>query len=122
MIIRKNNLNVNSKEVQFAICYSVADVKSFLKRLISTMYSPQTSEVGLNLLLKDLITEREIRQVAERAEWAFANFEQPWRSQLSGWLWASIIREGFVQKSASNEFGYFFSAKSLELVKVKREK
>lgn len=115
-------MNVNSKEVQFAICYSVADVKSFLKRLISTMYSPQTSEVGLNLLLKDLITEREIRQVAERAEWAFANFEEPWRSQLSGWLWASIVREGFVQKSASNEFGYFFSPKSLELVKVKKER
>lgn len=122
MILRKNKLNPKAKEIQFAICYSSADIKQFLKRYLTQVYQPDNSEAELAFLMNDVVTERDIRNVLEKLDWAFGVYEQPWRSQMSAWAWNRIVEEGYVVKSGISEMHYLFSEKSLSLVKLKRLK
>ena len=122
MIIRNNKIRPSSAEVKIGVSYSLPDVKAFLKRFITQMYAPLTSEASLQFLLQDTITERELRQTMEKAEWCFGNYENPLRSQLSAWLWYQIVSNDFVTPSGTSTTVYFFSEKALNLVKVSRKK
>lgn len=122
MIIRNNRINPNTAEVQIKLSYSLPDIKDFLKRYFTTFYSPQVSEVGLNHLLTDTITEREFRATMEKAEWCFGNYENPWRNQLSAWLWNQVVKNEFVTPSGTSTTVFFFTDKALALVKVERKR
>lgn len=117
MIIRNRSINPKSAEVQLAVSFGKPDVKSFMTEFI------QIHTMGDKTLAENVrawkFDEAGVRYFAEHRESIFANYEEPWRSQLSAWLWCQLLSYGFLRESASEPGNFYLSERAFGLAKLK---
>ncbi len=116
MIVRKRNLNINSSEVQLAICYGGADVKRWVTRFVRILITAPEYVEGFR---KARFTEQDVRHWLTHDAWALAAVEEPWQGQLSQWAWKRMLALGYFTQSGSEETSYYLSEKAIKLCNFK---
>lgn len=116
MITRRNKLNLDAREVQLAISFSSVDVKHWLREYMSRCNGGALTEDEAKTYFRvDYLSEQEVRYWSERDPIVFGNFDQPWRSRLSGWLWSRILAEGYLVQSSTEPDKYYYTDKGIAL-------
>lgn len=119
MIVRNRKINPKSVEVQLSISWGKADVKAWMAEYMLILTC--SGEPALAESLRNMKhTEPDTRYFFEHAATAFANYEEPWRSELSAWLWCQIVNYGYMRESASEPGVYYMSEKAFALLKIKK--
>ena len=116
MILRKRKINPQAAELQLRISLGAPDVKKMVKRLVRLIFyhEEQIEE------RKDwTYTEAELRGYMEKDGFLMANFEMPWRVELTGWLFCQMLRLGYLAQSGDDEKTYLLTAKSVRLADQK---
>lgn len=121
MITRKRKINPNATEVQLAISFSLADVRRWLELYVDLFLSPLTQhekrETTLERARSWKETEDNLRYWLEHDKNVFANYEEPFRSQLSCWAWCQIVSKGYLTPSGTKEGEYLPTEKLLKLIR-----
>ncbi len=115
MIVRRNRINAKSLDVSFNVAFGQADARRWLREFFDDS-AIKNMEFFQSLDLK----EQDYRHWMEHSPWVFACFEDPWRAQLSAWLWTQWLCNGYFTPSASREGVYFLTEKALKLGKFRK--
>ena len=116
MILRKRKINPQSAELQLRISLGAPDVKKMVKRLVRLIFyhSEHIEE------RKDwTYTEAELRGYMEKDGFLMANFEMPWRVELTGWAFAQMLRLGYLAKSGDDEKVFYLTDKAIRMADQK---
>lgn len=110
MIIRNNKINRTTAFVKFTVSYGLPDIKKWMRQYIDciTLHDP-------TLLLRakeEVFSEHDVRYYLEHTPNIFANFDNPWKEQLSAWAWYHIVNEKYVIQSATDEHKFLFTEKA----------
>ena len=117
MIVRRNKINPKVSHVSFNVAFGQADARRWLREFFdNSTISEKRMEFFRNLDLK----EQDYRYWMESSPWVFASYEEPWRVQLSCWLWTQWLNNGYFTPSASREGVYFLTEKALKLGKFRK--
>jgi len=111
MIVRQRNINKKATEVRLSLAFGTPDIKAWLKEDLQLLASILTQEQARHVPL----TEPDTRQALERHR--FALLGTKWAQQLSGWVWAQWVLQGYLTESSSKEGVFYASNKALSLVK-----
>lgn len=111
MICRQRNINKKATEVRLSLAFGTPDVKAWLKEDLQLLASILTQEQARHVPL----TEPDTRLALERHR--FALLGTKWAQQLSGWVWAQWVSQGYLTESGTKEDTFFLSGKALSLVK-----
>lgn len=111
MICRQRNINKKATEVRLGLAFGGPDVRAWLKEDLQLLASILTIEQARHVPL----TEPDTRQALERHR--FTLLGAKWAQQLSGWVWAQWVLQGYLTESGSKEGTFFLTGKALSLVK-----
>lgn len=113
MICRQRNINKKATEVRLVLAFGGPDVRAWLKEDLQLLASILTIERARHVPY----TEPDTRLAIERHR--FALLGAKWAQQLSGWVWAQWVAQGYLVESGTKEDTFFLTAKALDLVKWK---
>lgn len=111
MICRQRNINKKATEVRLGLAFGGPDVRAWLKEDLQLLASILTIGQARHVPF----TEPDTRQALERHR--FALLGAKWAQQLSGWVWAQWVSQGYLTESSSKEGVFYASGKALSLVK-----
>lgn len=111
MICRQRNINKKATEVRLALAFGSPDMRTWFKEDLQLLASILTIEQARHVPF----TEPDTRLALERHR--FALLGAKWAQQLSGWVWAQWIAQGYLTESGSKEGVFYASSKALSLVK-----
>lgn len=114
MITRRNKINLNAKEVQLSISFTSADVKHWVRHLMSLGMEPDPSvndQEHVQYIRSIPWTEHDLLTWAKSDPAVFRFLDEPWRSSLAAWLLSRIVAEGYIEKSPVEQDKYYISAK-----------
>lgn len=111
MICRQRNINVKATEVRLSLAFGGPDVRAWLKEDLQLLATALTIEQARHVPY----TEPDTRLALERHR--FALLGAKWAQQLSGWVWAQWVAQGYLVESGTKEDTFFLTAKALDLVK-----
>lgn len=111
MIARKADINPKRREVRLVLAFGSPDMRAWLKEDLQLLASILTQEQARHVPY----TEPDTRQALERHR--FALLGAKWAQQLSGWVWAQWVTQGYLVESGSKEGVFYASSKALDLVK-----
>ena len=100
-VIRNKKINFSSDEIKLACSFSVVDVKDLLK-----MYADLLEKNGIRDSPDD---EKSIRHWLEHDGRAFLSWPQKWREQLSGWCFATAVRNKLLLPTATDPNKYYLA-------------
>lgn len=113
MIARKADINPKRREVRLPFAFGSPDVKRWLKEYLQAFANGGwTIEQARRLPFEEVDT----RQYLERSKFGLID-EAKWSVQLSAWVWAQWIAQGYLMESSSKEGVFYASSKALSLVK-----
>ena len=116
MITRRNKIAPDAKEVQLSISFGPADVRHWFRHLLALTHGrASTEQEALADIKADSWSEQELRHLLEHDPAVFRYFDQPWRSRLSGWLWARLVDEGYLIQSSTAPDRFYISDKGASL-------
>ena len=115
MIVRRNKLNPKASDVSFNVAFGQADARRWLREFFD---DSTIKNMGFFQSLD--LKEQDYRHWMEHSPWVFACFEDPWRAQLSGWLWTQWLNNGYFTPSASREGVFYLTEKALKLGKFRK--
>lgn len=113
MIVRQRNINKKATEVRLSLAFGTPDIKAWLKEDLQLLASILTQEQARHVPL----TEPDTRQALERHR--FALLGAKWAQQLSGWVWAQWVAQGYLVESGTKEDTFFLTSKAIDLVRWK---
>lgn len=111
MICRQRNINKKATEVRLALAFGSPDVRAWFKEDLQLLASILTIEQARHVPF----TEPDTRLALERHR--FALLGAKWAQQLSAWVWAQWIAQGYLTESSSKEGVFYASNKALSMVK-----
>lgn len=111
MICRQRNINKKATEVRLSLAFGTPDVKAWLKEDLQLLASILTQEKARHVPF----TEPDTRLALERHR--FVLLGAKWAQQLSGWVWAQWVSQGYLTESGTKEGVFYASSKALSLVK-----
>lgn len=115
IVRRKQKLNPNSADVQLAISYGAPDIKRIMQRFMRVLIKDPKDEDTVTLWRNYGETEAGMRYYLENDPTIFGNYDEPWKSQLSEWVWRQLVKQNFYKQSGTDESIYFLTEKSLGL-------
>ena len=87
MVLRERKINNKSDDVKLSLSFGVPDCRAFMK-----MYAEMIADI-----VKDYpSSEHDVRYWLEHDGRAFLCFPYKWRQQLSGWCFATAVRNKFI--------------------------
>lgn len=110
MIIRHNKISLKADFVKFEFSLSISDLKEYLL-LYLEMVSLHDTDMKLQAK-EEPITELGLRYFFEHHPAIFANFNNPYREQLSAWAWHHLLKEKYIISSATNDTDFYFTEKA----------
>ncbi len=118
MIIRKRKINLKDTEVMLSLSFGSPDTKKWMQRFCRLLIlDPDQVDYWRHATL----TEQDFRYWAEHDPRVFANYEEPWRTQLSAWFFRQIKDAGYITASGTQENLFYLSEKGLKLADGKQE-
>ena len=103
MVLRERRINYQSNDVKLSLSFGVADVKALMK-----MYAEMFDD-DLLFAKDNPNSESDIRYWLEHDGRAFLSWPDKWRKELSGWCFATALRNGFLEPTAADKNRYFLS-------------
>ena len=120
MITRKRIINVNSKEVQISVCFTLADIRRWMEdyaNILCRRVSDQTREEAIGEAMNWRESEETLRYFFEHRPSIFLNYEAPYRQQLSAWAFQQSVSSGYIVQSTARPNEYLLTDKFFALVK-----
>lgn len=115
MIARKADINPKRREVRLPFSFGAPDVKRWLRDYLQ-VFANGGWTIGQARRLP--FEEVDMRQYLERNKFSLID-EARWSAQLSAWVWAQWVSQGYLTESSTKEDTFFLAAKALDLVKWK---
>ena len=102
MVLRERKINNKSDDVKLSLSFGVPDCRAFMK-----IYADLLGDVQIT---KDCpSSENDVRYWLEHDGRAFVCFPYKWRQQLSGWCFATAVRNKLLIPTAADENRYYLA-------------
>ena len=98
MVLREKRISNQSDNVQLQLSYGVPDVTALLKIYAGLMADKDFEH-----------TEKDVRYWLEHDGRAFLSWPEKWKEQLSGWCFATAVRNKLLEPTAVDENRYYLA-------------
>lgn len=98
MVLRERKINCKSDAVQIQVSFGVPDVKDLMKMYAGLMADKDFEH-----------TEKDVRYWLEHDGRAFLSWPEKWKEQLSGWCFATAVRNKLLEPTAVDENRYYLA-------------
>ena len=99
MVLRERKINYKSDEVQVHCSFSLVDVRALFKMYAELIEGIQDSPQ----------TEKDVCYWLEHDGRAFLSWPEKWKEQLSGWCFATAVRNKLLEPTAMGENRYYLA-------------
>lgn len=100
MVLRERKINCQANDIKLSLSFGVPDCRAFMK-----MYADIVGDIQ-----KDCpSSEHDVRYWLEHDGRAFLSWPTKWREQLSGWCFATAVRNKLLIPTAADPNRYYLA-------------
>ena len=99
MLLRKKEISLKSETAEVSVSFGTPDVKTWMRLFAQTL--TRGREENVLWAQSQSLTETDVRCFFENSGNILLSYPAKWRTQLSAWAWATAVRNGFLEPSAT---------------------